>query len=126
MRSVEPSVLLVSEVQILKLLLDEVRIVEDYGHRENTFSPHQLHLAMGAKDTIRGLALLGFLVFTILPTASSVLWLLNSPNATTADVLSLIESAAIPWWTGLAQAAPLLFVIVAGILIWAGAEEVLE
>jgi len=80
---------------------------------------------MGAKDTIQGLALLGFLLFVVLPLGLGTIWLLTAPSATTADALNLIESAAIPWWTELAQAAPLLFVIIAGILVWAGAEEVL-
>lgn len=79
---------------------------------------------MEVKDTIQAVALLGFLLFVALPLLSGAMWLLRSPNATTADAVNLIEGAAIPWWTGLAQAAPLLFVIVAGILIWAGADEV--
>jgi hypothetical protein len=80
---------------------------------------------MGAKDTIRGLALLGFLLFVGLPLLLGAMWLLRSPDATTSDAISLVESAAIPWWTGLAQAAPLLFVVVAAVLVWAGADEVL-
>ena len=80
---------------------------------------------MGAKDTIRGLVLLGFLIFVGLPLLSGAMWLIRSPNATTSDAISLVESAAIPWWTGLAQAAPLLFVVLAAVLVWAGADEVL-
>lgn len=80
---------------------------------------------MGAKDTIQGLALLGFLLFVGLPLLSGAMWLIRSPNATTSDAISLLENAAIPWWTGLAQAAPLLFVVVAAVLVWAGADEVL-
>lgn len=80
---------------------------------------------MGAKETIRGLTLLGFLLLVGLPLLSDAMWLLRSPNATTSDAISLVKSAAIPWWTGLAQAAPLLFVVVAAVLVWAGAGEVL-
>lgn len=80
---------------------------------------------MGVKDTIQGIALLGFLLFVALPTALGVLWLLTAPNATTVDALNLVESAAIPWWTGLAQAAPLLFVAVVMVLVWANADEIL-
>lgn len=80
---------------------------------------------MGVKNIIQGLALLGFLLFVVLPTASGLMWLMYSPSATTGDAIALLGNAAVPWWTGLAQAAPFLFVIVAGVLIWAGAEEVL-
>ncbi len=80
---------------------------------------------MGAKDMIRGLTLLGLLLLVGLPLLSDAMWLLRSPNATTSDAISLVESAAIPWWTGMAQAAPLLFVVIAAVLVWAGADEVL-
>ena len=80
---------------------------------------------MGAKDTIRGLTLLGLPLLVGLPLLSDAMWLLRSPNATTSDAISLVESAAIPWWTGMAQAAPLLFVVIAAVLVWAGADEVL-
>jgi hypothetical protein len=80
---------------------------------------------MGAKDMIRGLTLLGLLLLVGLPLLSDAMWLLRSPNATTSDAISLVESTAIPWWTGMAQAAPLLFVVIAAVLVWAGADEVL-
>jgi len=80
---------------------------------------------MRVKDTIQGLALLGFLLFVAFPLLSGAMWLLRSLSATTADAINLVKSAAIPWWTGLAQAAPYLFVAVILILYWAGAEEVL-
>ena len=62
----------------------------------------------------------------LFPLLSGAMWLLRSPNATTSDAISLVESAAILWWTGLVQAAPSLFVVVAAVLVWAGADEVLD
>lgn len=80
---------------------------------------------MNAKETIQLIAFGGFFLFVALPLLDGSMWLLNSPSATTGDAISLLESAVVPWWAGLAQAAPLLFVIVVGILVWVGADEVL-
>lgn len=81
---------------------------------------------MRVKDTIQAIVLLGFLLFVALPLGLGTIWLLTSPSATTADAIRIIESAAVPWWTGLAETAPYLFVAVIFILFWAGAEEVLS
>jgi len=80
---------------------------------------------MGAKDTIQAIALLAFLLFVVLPLGLGAIWLLTAPSATTADALNLVESAAVPWWTGLAQSAPYIFVAIVAVLVWAGADEVL-
>ncbi|RLM63879.1 hypothetical protein DVK05_13290 [Halorubrum sp. Atlit-8R] len=80
---------------------------------------------MDAKETIQLIAFGGFFLFVALPLLGGSMWLLNSPSATTGDAISLLEGAVVPWWTGLAQAAPLLFVLIVGILVWAGADEVL-
>lgn len=80
---------------------------------------------MSPKDWVRFIAFGLFFVFIVLPLASGVMWLLNSPNATMSDAVSLIEFAAVPWWTGLAQTAPLLFVAVVVVLVWANADEIL-
>lgn len=80
---------------------------------------------MSPKDWVRFIAFGLFFVLIVLPLASGAMRLLNSPNTAMSDVISLIEFAAVPWWTGFAQAAPLLFVAVVVMLVWANADEIL-
>lgn len=80
---------------------------------------------MSPKEWIQFIAFGLFLLFVVLPIASGALWLLNNPNATTSDAIDLIESAVVPWWTGIAQVAPILFVAIVMVLVWANADEIL-
>lgn len=80
---------------------------------------------MGPKEWIRIIAFAGFIVYIMLPLTFGAIWLLNAPAATTGDAIALLESAAIPWWIGIAKAAPLFFVVFVVVLVWAGADEIL-
>lgn len=80
---------------------------------------------MDGRETIQLIAFAGFIFFIALPLLGGTLWLLNSPAATMGDALAILERAIIPWWIGLAKTAPILFVILVGLLVWAGAEDVL-
>jgi len=80
---------------------------------------------MSPKDWVRFIAFGLFFVFVVLPTGFGALWLLNNPSATVGDAAIFIEFAVVPWWTGIAEAAPLVFVAIVAILVWANADEIL-
>lgn len=77
------------------------------------------------QDTVYQVLVGGFLLFVIIPLAIRTLGFVSSPNATLSDGINLLTSAVVPWWTGIAVGAPLLFISFLFIVTWAGAEEIL-
>lgn len=47
-------------------------------------------------------------------------------NPSSESFVNLVEAGAVNWWVPIAEAAPLLFVIMAGVFIWAGVGHLLE
>lgn len=80
---------------------------------------------MSATEKVRAIAYGGFMLFVAIPLLFQAMSLLNSPNATTSEAMGLIESTATPWWLGIAETAPFVFVAVIGLLVWAGGEDIL-
>lgn len=80
---------------------------------------------MGAAENVRAIAYGGFILFVALPLMFKAMSLLNSPNAGTSEATELVESAATPWWIGIAEAAPFLLVALIALLVWSGAEDIL-
>lgn len=82
-------------------------------------------MSSDVKETLRGLALAVFLVVVVLPIAFRLtLWTLN-PNRTLEGWTHIFEDAIVPWWVGIAGAAPLVFVGLVLFLGWIDAEEML-
>lgn len=79
---------------------------------------------MEIKEIIQVVAF-GVSLLFVLRLLRGIIWLLNSPSATTGDAITLLKNAVVPWWTGLAQVAPLLFVLIIAILVWADADGAL-
>jgi len=80
---------------------------------------------MSAKEQVRLVLVGGFLLFVFLPLAFGLMGYITSPNPSTEQWANLFESAAVPWWIGIAKASPLLLVVLFLIVAWAGAEDIL-
>lgn len=77
------------------------------------------------QDTVYQALVGGFLLFVIIPLGLRTLGFLISPDANLEDGIELLTSAVVPWWTGIAVTAPVLFVAFLLVVSWAGADEIL-
>lgn len=79
-----------------------------------------------SRETARGIVLILFLVLVILPFALGLLvYLSNFPNNSTEEGINLLLEGIVPWWAGIAVAAPVVFVLIAIALVAIDADDVL-